>query len=41
MHKDILGPVFRSDEAETLGAVEELYSAGNSHSEKPFPVLRE
>lgn len=38
MDKDVLGPIFGSDEAKAFSAVEKFNSAGNSHSEKPFPV---
>jgi hypothetical protein len=38
MDKDVLGPIFGSDEAEAFSAVEKFNSARNSHNEKPFPV---
>lgn len=38
MDKDVLGPIFGSDEAEAFSAVEKFNSAGNSHDQKPFPV---
>src|SRR5262249_25647022 len=37
MDEHVLGAVLRSDEAKTLGTIEELDCSGNSH-EEPFPL---
>src|SRR5262245_3522716 len=38
VHEHVLGAIFRGDEAEPLGAVEELDCSGDSHGVKPVPL---